>query len=436
MMFLPARPRKHLLLGTLLAVAAACNDSVYSATDPEVRVATRVVWAGAEIVLTSTDFIGADTLPLVILGDDTLPSRYAPRDSVFVVAPQRQGTFQLWVGFRGRLPLPFGEVAVGGGYRGTRLVPLIGGYPLRWPGGPRATFLIAVPGGLASVDPNSGIATSVLPDSIFSQNCYNGPGPAPGGRVTVAGRTAFTCGPLLSLRPDAPAFPPDTGPSAGSGYRFAAELGPDRWLIFSHHRVDSWSRAPDRTWTSVMYWYGEPNDVVMSPTRGLAVPIGANSRGEGVPVFSAASVGPAYRLSGFSVLWGAQFTDDGDTLYVAGVPSDTAAGQTVVLAVVRASDGEVLRSAPVWSGVCSIVLDPMQPWLYLVGYTDGWAIATQVLDRRTLVPIASLTAPTSSGPGVLYPMLDAIRRRLYVVDSCPWCTTGYATPVTTFDLLR
>ena len=120
-------------------------------------------------------------------------------------------------------------------------------------------------------------------------------------------------------------------------------------------------------------------------------------------------------------------------------PMDSALRQTVVLAVAHARDGEVLRSATVWSNAKYLVLDPVQPWLYLVGIDPELsAIATDVLDRGTMTPLGHLVSPTlfPSPLGPWYPMLDAVRRRLYVVDTCPWCLAGYGTRVVWFDLLR
>jgi len=426
------------LLPVALAAVSACHSTIYDAVDPEVRVETPVVWAGADIVLTSASFTGVDTLPLVLVGDDTLTPRYAPPDSLRVAAPDSQGTYEVRVWFRARpLPLPYGAITVQGGYSGYRDVPSIGGYPLLWPGGGLPKFLIGVPDGLALVDPRSSTTVRVLPDSIFDQYCFNGPGPAPDGRVTVSRSLPnWECGPLVSVQLANPTLAPAPGPRRCTGCRFAAQLGPDRWLVFFHHGFESWYRDSTGAWTGTLYWYGEPHDVAVSRRVDRAVPLGANSRGLGTPVFTSASAGPAYVLSQFGEVSAAQFTDDGDTLYVVAWPADTAGGAGPLLAVLRAADGAVLRSAPAWGGD-HLVLDPVRPFLYLAGYEGSWYQAVQVVDRATLKPVTTLRAPDDlRSPGNLYPMLSAAERKLYLVDTCPWCLAGYSARIFAFDLLR
>jgi hypothetical protein len=410
---------------------------VYDAFNPEVSVQTPVVWVGADIVLRSGQFTGPDTLPIVILGTDTLAARYAAPDTLHVVAPDHPGNFQLYVGFRGRPPLPFGAVEVGGGYSGDRSLARIGGYPLPWPGGGLPQFLIALPQGLAAVDPRVWTVRQVLPDSVFSQYCVNGPGPAPGGRIVVAGRTATGgCGPLVALRLDTPGLAPDTLPGERIGYRFAAELGPGRWLLTSHHRVSSWSRDSTGAWTTTEYSLGESYDLVISPRGDWAVPIGAYSYPAGTPVFSASAAGPAYVLSDFSEIWGAQFSDDGDTLLVVATPTDTTGNGGAVLAALRASDGTVIRSVRALGGANGLVLDPGRPWLYLIGYSPGLSgPAVQVYERATFTPITVLHVPSPGYASPLYATLYAAGRKLYLLDTCPWCVAGYSLGVTVFDLL-
>ncbi len=417
----------------------ACRSTIYDAVDPVVQLETPVVWVGAQVVLTSSALSGADTLPVLVLGGDTISGRYAAPDSLVFPAPSAPGTWTVYVGFRGRGLLPVGDVTVGGRYVGYRDVPLVGGQPLRWPGGAVPSFLIALPNALGLVDARSGTTVSQLPDSAFSQSCNNGPGPAPDGRVVVSRRLpSGACGPLVALRPDDLAMPADTGPTA-SGCRLGAELGPARWLVLCHHMVQSLSRDSSGGWASVSFQLGEPYDLAVSPRGDRAVPIGAEARVTKLPVFTPTSPTPAYLVPPFFEAWGAEFSEDGDTLYLAG---DTDSTEYVhgLLAAVRASDGTVLRSAAWPTDAYLMVLDHARPWMYFVGYAPGPTgpiPELRVYDRSTLSLVTRLSVPQEAVDRwmVLYPLLDVLARRLYVLETCGWCAAGGYSRIYAFDLV-
>lgn len=225
-----------------LALAAGSCGSAVDATPPVVSVATPVVWAGGSIVLTASHFSGTDTLPIALVGDDTVAVRYAPPDSFFVTAPDTQGAFDLRVAFSGRQLQSAGTVHLEGGYRSMWTASPLGRHPVAWPGGTHSSFAIALDSGLAIVDPKLRTVAKALPDSVFSISCINGTGPATGGRTTAMGRHGSVCGPLTAVRPDSPWVAPDTGP-AGLG-RFAAELAPGRWLVaYQHGVISEWRDA-------------------------------------------------------------------------------------------------------------------------------------------------------------------------------------------------
>jgi hypothetical protein len=420
-----------------LVALAACH-SVSDLEDPAFRVTTDTVWAGGTILLTSEGLVGADTLPLVLVGADTAATVYAAPDTLRVAAPDSAGVFTVWVGVRGGTPIAVGEVSVEGGYVGSHVVSEVGGYPLQWPGGDLPSFLIAGPSGLARVDPRSWLRSTLLPDSIFSQLCINGPGPAPGGRVAVIGRLPAGCGPLVALRPDAPWIAPDTGPSGGEGGRFAAQLGPSHWLVAYQHGVLSYYRVAGGPWqlqgdyTDDME---EPQGIAVSPRGDRAAVLCRADGTRGIPVFTPESAEPAYWLTRFRDLWAAQFSDDSDTLFVV---ADTGASAAPMIAALRASDGTVLRSGPAWPGTHNLVLDPGRPWLYLVGYSSGKPVV-QVLDRASFAIVATLQGAAATAgmlPGFYYPMLAAADRRLYLIDSCTFCNAGGGTFVFAFDLMH
>ncbi len=418
-----------------LPVSASCNNPV-DAVDPVVRIETALAWSGSQVVLTSPNLTGADTLPLVVIGADTVPARYLAPDSLVAAAPDTQGRFDVWLGFRGRALFPVGSVQLKGGFSGWQSIGSIGGYPLPWPAIGRGTFLSAHSTGLALVYPMTGSTTTQLPTSVFDPACINGPGPASGGRIAVVGTG---CSSAMAVRSDSPDVAPDTGPPMASGYRFAAQLASGKWLVAYHHGVRNLTRIAG-AWeedTTVPYHLEEPYNVVVSPRGDRAVVLAFDGWGVGIPVFSPTSAAPAYLLRGFFALWGAQFSDDGDTLYVVGPP---VAGQPPVLKALAASDGTVLRSAPAWSGTTNLALDPGRPWLYLVGHDAAYPRppAVAVVDRATFDQVAYLVGDAGPLSGYLasdaYPMLDAVRRKLYLVDSCAFCSLGDVR-IFAFDLI-
>ncbi len=107
-----------------------------------------------------------------------------------------------------------------------------------------------------------------------------------------------------------------------------------------------------------------------------------------------------------------------------------------VLAALAASDGAVLQSAPAWSGAYHLVLEPGRPWIYLVGHNSPWdPPSLHVYDRSTFAPIATMAARVPQYMnGDAYPIISPAERKLYLVDTCSFCTAGQV-PIFTFDLM-
>jgi hypothetical protein len=426
---------KGLRTSLVAALAAlACHDAV-RVTLPTVRVETPVAWAGGSIVLTSPQLVGPDTLPLVVVGNDTVAARFAAPDSLIAAAPDTQGTLCVLLGLRGGGLVPVGTVRLVGGYSGNQNLP-IGGFPLPWPGYGVPSYLMAMQNGVVLVDPRTGSIRLLLNDSSLDFNCVNSIGPGFEGRVVVAGRVGTACGPFVALRPDLPWAAPDSGPTfTGGGYRLAVELAPAHWAVVSHHEWQLFT--PD---SSAWYWVNETFNVAISPSGDRIVPIANNYGVGGIPVFSPASAAPVYRLTGFVDVLGADFSEHGDTLFVAGVPApgDSAAQANPVLAAIASSDGVMLMSAPLRYEAENLIVDPSRPWVYIVGTTWGSGrVTVHVVDRATLAPVATLMGPPGSAEfiGLVYPVLDAAGRKLFIVPGLSWSGPGWTGSVFTFDLM-
>lgn len=419
-------------------VVAACRSSEVAATRTyAVQVETPLVWTSGRIVLTSPDLVGRDTSPVVVVGTDTVATRYAPPDSLIAKAPSTPGLFDVLVGFGGRAPAAVGTVQLAGRYAGVWNVGPIGGRPQVWPGSPQSSFAILMDSGLALVDPRVRTIRRVLPRSVADINCMNGVGPATGGQVAVMNCSGVT----VPVQPEARSIGIDTGP--GGGGRFVAQLAPGRWLHADQNGVSSLLRNATGGWDTATtpYQIEEPFDVVVSPRGDRAVIIGRDWLGTGMPVFSASSPNPVYFLTGFHELWGAAFSDGGDTLFAVGPP---AADSAPNLTVIAASNGDVLTSVPAWPGTYRLQLDPRGRWIYLAGAVQDPAAVTyrslapalEVLDRGTLAPVTLLHAPfgTDIGNADLYPVVSPAEPRLYLVASCAFCSAG-TVPIYAFDLM-
>lgn len=424
--------RLGLCAAVLIAPVAgtACHESPVSPVNRAVTVLTPLAWAASAVVFRVSGLTGADTLPVLVIGRDTVAVRFAAPDSLIAMAPDTQGTFAVYLGMRGRALLPAGSIQLAGGFSGVWTPPAnIGGHSVPWPGSPQTSFAIALDSGLAIVDPRLHTLQRVLPRSAFDITCMNGAGPAARGRIT-----AGTCGTTVALRPDSPSVAPDTDPIAGG--RFAAELATGRWLVALHHGVSSYRRDSAAGWVTATtpYQVEEPYEVVVSPRGDRAVALGRDNAGIGMPVFGLASAEPVYLLAQYHRLAGAQFSANGDTLFVAAYLSlsDTAP----VLAALNASDGAVLASAPAWSGAYHVVLDPGRPWIYLVGHNSGFdPPSLRVYDRATFAPIATMAARVPEYlNGDAYPVFSPAERKLYLVETCSFCSAG-PVPIFTFDLM-
>lgn len=78
--------------------------------------AASVVWAGGEIVLTSPAFYGPDSLPMVLLGQDTARARFVPPDTVIATAPDTLGTYEVGLVFFSGQRVPVGTIRVGAAF--------------------------------------------------------------------------------------------------------------------------------------------------------------------------------------------------------------------------------------------------------------------------------------------------------------------------------
>ncbi len=382
--------QRAMIAGLLAAAAlAGCrSDRVTSLGAPVAFSAD--AWSGGTLVLESSAFSGADSLPIVMVGSDTLAARTVGRDSVQVTLPDTGGVVTLQIRLRS-----------GGGSAGTVHVHgFIGGVPgpssearpYPWPSADATTALTIQGGRLVLVNVTTGSTTTLSSDSLYSP-CYRGPVPAFGDSTVVTAGTMVgtTCAVMVALQLDSSSAPPDTGPPYATAGML---LAPGVWLAqstfgnsdFIYRKV-----APDSfvAVTGVPCW---PNtDFVPSP-RGDRLVLTHCLTLARVPVVDPVALSVAYYLD-LATAGGAAFTPGGDTLFIAGGDST----DTRRLLAVDPTNGRVLLQSPPIVGNQAVALDPGHPWVYVAGDVGG--VTVEVFDRGTLDKVATLRAPVTALPG-------------------------------------
>ncbi len=383
--------RRHLAIPSLLGVVlAACITDPITTTDPIVAVAADT-WSGGWLDLSSPSFTGANSLPIVTMGADTLDTRSLGADAVQVLVPDTNGTVTMAVGLRagGRTVVQVrvhGAITAGDG---PSLDP--GGELVPWPGNGNPTALGFRDHHLVVVDLRSGTVSQPLtPDTALG--CWENWLPIPAaddpGLVTVA--QTFTAGPcsLLAIPATSSAAPPDTGPNLG-GYS-AVHLGRGKWLVADkgdtlavYTRLGSGGFSRSTAWSNWGYGMG----FTVSPRGDRVLPTNFYenwSDANGIPVFDVASARLAYAVN-LTVSQAAAFTADGDTLLVAGDSADL-----YLLLSVDAATGVPFARAVLPNSGQSVAVDPARPWVYVALVADTGPPAVEVLDRATLRQVAVL----------------------------------------------
>lgn len=418
--------------GCLLGLIA-CRAEQGTGPAPTVA-ADADAWSGDTLVLHSASFVGADTAPAVVVGTVVLAVRFLGGDSIGVDLPDTNAQLALTVYLRSGAAMPL-SVRVHG-FSAVSDGPLVDGllYPLL---GSTPGALGFQSGRLMRFDFRYGTAAGLTPDTNLSSQCLVGPTPsATSGLVVVAplldSAAMVPCGPAVAV-PIAPATgPPDTAHLYGSYAMSLVHFGADRWLIseFGYHRL-----VVGDSVAAVDLCSGKYNRVVLSPMVDRAVLLCPDG-----PVVDGTVPAEAFLSAQGGLAFGATFTDNGDTLFVA----NYAAYDSLMLESFDAKTGRALAQTrfPEAAGfIVGLKADPSHRWLYIMVPPS----ALEVLDRTTLARVATLKVPPAAS-GSYHPylsdwtlMVDPIARRLYAVgQELPSFTEhpgGGPTTVVTFDLM-
>jgi hypothetical protein len=443
-------------LATVVAccLTLACRTDRITTEGVEVAFASDA-WSGGMLALHSAAFTGADSLPTVTTGAETLTVRSLGTDSVLVQMPDTNGSVALSIHLRA-FDKPLGSVRVHG-FRSAGFGPRVEGAPYPWPGSGAPRALAFQDGRLVLLDYRYGTASPLTADTALGSPCLAGPVPSATepGLVVVSSHSALgVCGPMVAVPVTPGAAGPDTGPPPPV-YFAAMQLGRGRWLINRKYWFDLRVRTPSGGFTTVVADIpgDEASTFAISPRGDRVVPVqcGSDQSPAGPPVFEPDLPSVAYTLPALSNLGGAAFSAGGDTLYVSGLDSLASSGLFLSL---DASSGRILGraklgSAPAgqYTSSSSVAVDANRPWVYVADERDGRPYII-VFDGASLARAATLRVPTQAiqlGQGDLrltygiYVLVTSPgERRLYLTVNNQTASgpgPSVATYVLAFDLM-
>ncbi|HKA59569.1 MAG TPA: hypothetical protein VKD28_13205, partial [Gemmatimonadales bacterium] len=376
--------------------------------------ASRDVWSGSSVTISSAAFAGAAALPAVLLDELPLAAHRIDDTTLIAPVPDTPGPHYLRVvaknvdtasiivylrGFVGHVEGPFLSGRVESG-RDPRHVFGNGPTSLRrW-----------------NIATNKAID---YPDSLHAVTCTRGVGPSPTAGDLVLLTGGCTAGTWMVWRPE-PLTATETTSVALTD--FVAVLRSDRWIVLNGGLFSLVVCESATVCTSEAIAGLVGTDVVRS-RRGdraalLARPTspGAGPT-NGMPVVDVAGGAVAYRVPALSTVQGAAFTPDGDTLFLAG---DSAGAPA--LTAVFAADGARLATRTLGLSPCAVAVDGAQRWLYVAGLTTAAAGTTsvlQVLDRATLNVVTTLQVTGADGYAdkLCRIVQNPVESRVYVVTT-------------------
>jgi len=413
-------------LGLIAVTVAACRFAEHNGVDRTVASAS-AVWSGGALVMRSLGFVGADSVPIITVGTDTLVVRAQGPDSVLVAMPDTNGVLDIVVRYRNGMQY-FTTVRVYG-LRSWYTGPSMDWTIAPWPGsGPTALGFVG--GHLVRLDYRTGAVSAPLTPDTGLNVCNYSPAPSAtvSGLVTVHQFSTTVsygnCGRLLAVPVIPEAAPPDTGPQDYTSYP-VLHLSRGHWLVYSKNEPYYIVSRTDTgfVWVPMTTAHGEPPyGYVASPRGDRIVPTfgDANAFGGGVPVFDATALGVAYGLTDLGMSSSGAFTPNGDTLFVTGSPAGDPSSS--VLLAVDAATGKVLgrallsASSGAFDDGLAVVVDSVRSWVYVANGDPRPSV--EVYDRATLTHVATLRSGSASvpdlgfrnGPAWAFVMNQAARR--------------------------
>lgn len=400
--------------------------------DAPVTPVLSAVWSGGTADLYSAAFVGADTVPQVLLGPHALSAVRLDTFLVRVTLPDTTGVLDLTVHFADGRERPAGQVHAYG-YSDSYLGPDMGGNAI--PTADGTHILSNGDSGLFEFDPRTRTGIYALPLAKHDPTCALAPALSlvPGAVVGVGTGCRYRVYDLAS-----PHNLIDTTFAAGQNHS-AAYVGPGRIIVNTSCCTIGYNGASQTTLERL----SETAQFIPSPAGNRLFPVDGSANVDAVPVYNPLTFTVAYMLPGVYDINGVAFSKTGDTAFIR---AKTHSPPYYLFRLIEPNTGTTLAETALATGGGErhLVAEPDRPWLYLPG-TCGTApsvvACVTVVDRRSLQVVAVLRAPGSSVAVdfqlSLVPVLSLNERRLYLVNVRGWRPpfSAVASPVYVFDLL-
>ena len=384
--------RKLFATGALLLVGSCSGESGVGPCACAVpTVSATAAWGGSEVIVTSPDFIGPDTVPVVLARAETLAVRAVGPESIAVMLPSNDDAFELSLKMRGGAEMRTPSIRVYG-FLGESNLPEISGAMEPYPYAGNPVGLAYYHGQVARINlrTNAVAPFGSSADTGYSTGCMMGPVVSVQGpdRITVGrgGCRAY----VLDVATMALV---DTGPLFNSAFS-AINVGPGRWIA-SRKNLQFVQTAPGTSYDDPC---GEGWGFIVAPapqTAIVSINCDARSGTAAVPVWDRGTLQHQYMIAATRKIEAGAFSGSGDTLYVLG---RTSAGSLPAIWAVNSATGAVLDSALIDSlgDINAMAIDAARGRLYVAegSFYAGKPFTMRVYDLPHLARRATMRLPS------------------------------------------
>ena len=390
----------------LLFAVTACNSEHIVRVPPVVTAAVTDVWGGAALRLESDAFVGADSVPVVTVGTDTLAVRSDSAGAAVVRTPTDDGLPTFVVHFASGDSSLVEGVHVHG-FLAVHAGPAVRGSLTQVPGlGDVIALAYGAGGSIVRVDLARQTATPLAVPGNTNFGCAMASVvPAADDPSVITTRSLPTCS-LLALRVSDLSVVDSLHLGLANGSSVTAiHLGTGRWVYSQKNFVIVVPSTGPSWQDSILYGY----HFLSAPAPyNIAVPLQAQRT---VPVYDVLTAQHRYHLP---VTWssGAAFSPGFDTLFVAG-PVGLNGGWLYSLSTQSGARLDSVGVAPWFNSIGSnsaMQADPSGPWLYVSNEAS-----VRVYDRRTLDQVADLRFPLPTRQTFVSSIIISANRVGYLV---------------------
>jgi hypothetical protein len=399
------RSGRSLTLGLGLFLAG-CADPPAQPDPQPFSVESSDVWSGASVTLRSAGFVDVDP-SAVLLDDDSLAFTRVDDSTLHVPLPDSPGTHQLRV--VSPLVLPTSVTVKLNGFLSAERSTVFMGRAIR--GAQPTEVYSSGPTGLRRWNVSTG-ATVDYPDSMHVSTCARGVGLGPHPGELVLHSACNATWKVWRVEPTIDLLDSITQPVFGD--RFIDQRA---GLVVVPGSHQTFLIRCDTACVSNRIDNESPFDVVYSPAGDRAVVLAYSATDTGAPVLDVATGNVSYYVDRLESAEAAVWSDEGDTLYLAGGDSLQVGGPNFLMAL-RSADGHAFRTVTVPFRTCGLALDPIRPLLYAAGHVRGTGQPVlAVFDRATHEPVTLLGAEMYAWGFPCMVLPSPLERRIYVIES-------------------